>query len=343
MNALFIVGSPFQCLCAFEAIQEFSVSNPEFEIVSDNTMSRLAQTYKILDSKGYRYHTKCTQVGLLKRCLNHLEFLINYHIRTIILRHPKYDYLFVGDYRFGFSNALFHQYEIKKGGKVIYLDDGAGTISVLKGLYIPKNEELKEREYFEYCCKKEHICTDIFYTVFNRLKSEKFTILENKFNFLRNNLESNARGVYFIGTNFDSYCRHSHIGLEELKNQFISLCSELNSCGVSEISYIPHGRDTKHLFREICRKESVQYLETQTCVEDTFYSKRINPSIVLGYGSTALFTIKKMYPFAVVVNILNNAPNKDFDRKYKIIAEEYASEGIITITDITDLSKFINK
>lgn len=343
MNALFIVGSPFQCLCAFEAIQEFSVSNPEFEIVSDNTKSRLAQTYKILDSKGYRYHTKCTHVGLLKRCLNHLEFLINYHIRTIILRHPKYDYLFVGDYRFGFSNALFHQYEIKKGGKVIYLDDGAGTISVIKGQYIPKNEELKERVRFRRCCENNNIQCDVFFTIFDQLRSNEFTLIRNDFGYLRKNLNQDARGVYFIGTNFDSYCRHSLIGIDLLKGQFRQICQDLQEHGFSEIHYIPHGRDTKHLFKTICYEASVHYMEVKTCVEDAFYSMGINPSLVIGYGSTALFTLKKMYPEALVINILNNAPNKEFYRKYQIIADEYTSEGIITISEVTELFRLINK
>ena len=167
MKALFLVGSPFQCLCAFEAINHYQISDSVFEIVSGNQSERDYQIFNLLNRKGYKFSKTEIRHSVLTPFVVRIRNVYYSFIRPYVFRNPIYDYLFIGDYRFGIDSGIQHLYEVRKGGKAVFLDDGAGTISVIKGLYKPSDPVKKIIKYYYRLCERNNIQTNIFFTIFN--------------------------------------------------------------------------------------------------------------------------------------------------------------------------------
>ena len=106
-EAAIFVSSPFQALCALEAINEFKVKRPVFYLQGHEISYEMTRKYLI--KNGFTYID-------VAETSNAFEAIKIHH------RHKKFQYLFVGDY-FSCGHFLLSMLWSKINATIVYLDD----------------------------------------------------------------------------------------------------------------------------------------------------------------------------------------------------------------------------
>jgi hypothetical protein len=71
-----------------------------------------------------------------------------------------------------------------------------------------------------------------------------------------------------------------------------------------DVWYCPHRRNKDDVeLLEILDHYNTKIFNTQVSVEYDFINKGLNPLYIAGFGSTALYTLKLIYPEAIVYNV----------------------------------------
>lgn len=322
-NALVCVGSPFQTLCAVDALSYFDIDSYDFIVIDDGT--RLFQIENFLNLKGIVYKVIPFHVST---CISLKRIVGLFNIWS-----GKYDYLFMGDYRLT-GNRLECIPYVKYGGKVFFLDDGTYIVdlanSTIKTTLITKIRN----SLFDFICKIRSISWRNFYTIYaNNITLEGFNVVENKFKSLQTKCCNLSNDVYFIGTNplgeGVSYCRFLDIDYKEYLSKLSDVLEDIklrNKTG--EIYYIPHGRDFTNETKEVCNRLGIIYKKCNMCIEMEFATLNALPSIIVGFGSTALFTLRRMCPNTNIINLHILGKNKKANFIYMKIADLYSKVGI---------------
>jgi hypothetical protein len=327
-EAAFLVASPFQALCALEAISYFKVQKADFYILPEGVSSKM--TLDFLLKQGYK--------GVLMPSEGN-----SYFLKWIKCGHKKYDYFFVGDYFFG--NILYVLLWSNRGANIIYLDDGNSTL----GLLLPKPrdrfgayESLKKRlscRLFSFFkdLKRVNRC---FFSIFD-LEGRGFPYpsIKNNFEVLKRGMDNTpTEGVYIIGTNT------SGLGID--KGTFIKnleyIKDYVSQLGLQDsINYCPHRRDENNYDEEL-KKMGMMVFPTEVSVEVDFIRKRLSPLYVFGFGSTAMITLKFLYPQANVINFKMHTNNSEIDSEYRELENEYSRYGIpeVEIEQLNELQFF---
>ena len=136
--------------------------------------------------------------------------------------------------------------------------------------------------------------------------------------------------IVFVGTNTLAYLSEINISLQRyLCIIEITLKNIRQKYPNYKAIYIPHGRDNNQEIEKICEECSFEYKKLSTCIEFYLLKENIHPIYVVGFSSTALFTIKKIYADTIVENIVPNDLNSI---EYENIKEYYEKNGIKTIS-----------
>ena len=318
-DVLFIVNSPFQCLCMFEAINHYSFSNYDVVFRPDSIKLNNEMVKRVLNEKGIVFS------------INRMHPV--YDIFPLIFKKKKkYDVLFNGDYYSGGVYAYYFSIlSSKRHGSLIYFDDGVET---LRAYSKPPQKRTLNMKYFglHLFCKTVEWLKGIgkprFFTIFD-VESERFITEHNDLTILRNKVaESNQRGVFIIGTNFD--------GIDVDKEEYFCLLTKLilyfqKKYPKEIIWYCPHRRnkDNEELMK-LLKDNNVSVFNTQITVEYDFVQKQIYPVHIAGFGSTALYTLKNIFPESVIDNVAMQLRNQTvvisaFDRLYE---EQCKAKGI---------------
>lgn len=293
-DTLFIVNSPFQCLCMLEAINYYSIKNFDVILRPDNIELNNEMVKRILNEKGITYRI----------CRMHPVFDIIPLIFNFKRKH--YSKLFNGDYYFG--GIFAYDYSLissNKGAEIYYFDDGVETLRLFSNP--PMKREVGPKYWiihficgiFKYI---RHIGKPHYFTIFN-LKSNKFLIEKNTLSTLKLNTKNREhKGVYIIGTNFDGI-DIDKIDYFNLLKQLVSFCK--NNYKEETIWYCPHRRnlDNEEMM-SLLSDLGVSIFNTQITVEYDFVQRGINPQYIAGFGSTALYTLKTLYPDIRVDNVV---------------------------------------
>lgn len=324
-EAAFIVASPFQAICALEAISFFKVQKADFYVLTEGVSSKM--TLDFLLKQGYH--------GELRPCEGNA-----YLLKWLKNGHKKYDYIFVGDYFFG--NILYVWLWSNRGANIVYLDDGNSTLDLLLptprdrfGAYESWKKRLSCRIYsFFKDLKRVNRC---FYSIFD-LEGRGFPYpsIKNNFEVLKREIDNTStKGVYIIGTNT------SGLGID--KGVFIKnlgyIKDHVSQLGLQDsINYCPHRRDENN-YEEELKKMGIKVFHTEVSVEVDFIRKRLSPLYVFGFGSTAMITLKFLFPQANVINFIMHTNNSEIDSEYRELENEYSKYGIpeVEIEQLNDL------
>lgn len=320
--SVFSVCSPFQILCAIAAIRQLEIDDYLMVVrlpdggERNDQMTNLLRTFKI---KYRSIKTINMNRILLKMRLPHFG---------------RYKRLFIGDFR-DLLNCYIGCGLVSNHSDVVYLDDGNVTINQLScrefGNIIENNlVQLKKIAKYRGLVFYKNLLTiydDIPNNNYNieslslkRILSERKSSITNK-------------DVYVVGTNVDSFCIPQ--GLEE--KSFISyldfLLYQLKIQYPKEnIYYIPHGREYKLYAETLCEKHGVIYRRSSIMIEMELISSPNIPKAIYGFTSTALFTLKKLFPSTMIVNILfKNKEDNPYYIDYCEISDYYQKNGINTI------------
>lgn len=321
-NALICVGSPLQAICAVEAISEYNIENYRLLVIDDGT--RIGQIERFLNKEKIEYTVIPYHVSLWKNIC-----------RLIGLFNPfkgKYDYLIMGDYRLT-GNRIECIPLIKYRGKIIYLDDGSYIVSWSKGLIEEKSITKLRNRLMEMACEIRGISYKNIFTMFSKdIQMPGYNIQENLLTQLQISSDSIGHEVFFIGTNplgEGGYCTFMGIDFShylEVLKRMLSDIREKNKD--ARIIYIPHGRDISEETRDICNELGIEYKKMPVCIELYVLTLKTSPKEIWGFGSTALYTLRRLCPGSELVNITIEGTIENSVEQYKELADIYEKNGI---------------
>lgn len=324
---IFYVSSPFQILCALEAIYYYQIDQYKFILGTTNDI-RDTQMFKLLEQQKIPYElfplNKLTNI-------DRLLLIIKSYCKK---NHRTYKQAFLGDY---FTLDFYiHSFQfLKRGSNIIYLDDGTSTIAIfnrqinanlifkIKKAIISLNLFLKGIKGFRY-----------YFTLFSDIKTKQFICLENKFSLMKEIKSQNIpTDVYIVGTNINRFCDVFNIQISDFISQLELLFKNLIDKYIAKkIIYIPHGRDTNTNIVNLCKAYKIEYRKLDVAIEYYMFKERIFPEAVYGFTSTALFNLKKMYPKTSVYNIRIKGNNSHYNQLYNTISEYYKKHEIVLYT-----------
>lgn len=315
-SSLFIVGSPFQCLCMLEAIDRFKLIDYDILVVYCDTRS-LDKVKKLLDDRKLDYTV---------RFYGHI---IKTVLPLIFERHKYYQNVVLGDYYGGYE-ALADFYA-GRNGLIHYLDDGTQALEIFSNTARNRYKSFSIKlvfKLYDIIFKLKGGKEDIFFTIYPVI-SKKYTIIHNDFKLLKSTLTRRKEGVYIIGTN--SSALHFKgtaypVLLKELYNYIKKAYPE------QSIFYCPHRRDlnNENIF-ELCKSMRIDIFNTEISVEYDFSMKGINPSFVVGFTSNALYTLKMIYPDSEMGTVVYHLEDQQANAATAVIVSWMNAVGIKSI------------
>lgn len=326
--SVFIVSSPFQLLCAIAAIRQLELLRYEFYILLPNGDVRNNQVQLLLDEYKIPY----------KRLHNLNRFYFWYYVaKSFFCRKCEYYRLFIGDIR-SFSQLYIGLGYVSDYSDVVALDDGNITISFLNDV-ISMPYPPHHRYILSMISKKRKIfLPNNLLTIFSDIPNQKYNIEQLdlskvvKKDFFVN---SQKKGIFIVGTNVRELSRQLKISESVYIMKLENLMRELRLHYPEDTVYfMPHGRDNKNYGELLCQKYDCVFHRPMMMIELELLHMDNPPKAVFGYTSTALHTLKKIFPDTRVVNILFESQEENpFYKDYVICSEYYLKNGIELIKE----------
>lgn len=314
-STLFIVGSPFQCVCMLEAINHFKIVN--FKVIVTYSDNYSLQKINLFLSRNGIHYTIKKNANII---LNTFPFLF--------YNQSNFKNVFIGD--FTSKNDLAIAIILSKiGGSLFYLDDGNQILTYTKQKgEIPKNSKLIYKaaiNFFNLIRYLKRLKKPIFFSIYDVNIPDAIHI-KNKFNLLKKQINASMSGVYIIGTNSSV--------LEFQKNNYDVHISNLfkiiqKRFPGSIVHYCPHRRDTNNnQIKHLCETLGIEIFKTRISVEVDFIENGINPLYVVGFASNALFTLHKIFPESIIETVKFDLTSVQSDYENKLIIEHLRENGI---------------
>lgn len=318
---LYIASTPLQLLNVLEAMHYFNTQNNILVIILNGVQKNTDQIEQLLanvkvDELIKIYPAKISKFTQYVKLINQLK-------------ENEYDYLFSGD--FGTTQRVI--IATLKKEKVYLLDDGAATINLYNKFF--KNNKfnqynLKTLRYLLFGFKiqiKEQVN---LFTIFDFEPLKRIDIVKNDLSNLRSNFNVsknniNNKMVYFLGQPVTCLFEKTDV----YKSNIVKL-SQLYSN--KKIIYIPHRAEKEDTYNAILE---LQLKNIEICVLDKgvelyFLEQNIYPQEVISHVSTALFTLKNIYPDCISRYIpIPHSDNPKYESKeVQEVYDYYEKTGI---------------
>lgn len=305
-----ILSTPFQALCAIEALHYFKIMHYDVYLLDIGHKAGVGGTKEILDY----YHIPFQKLSYdsFKKFISRLNE-----------RKEKYSRFVLGDY-FSLDMYILAGWMSQKDPEFIYVDDGGSSL-LIDSRKLPLKSKLR-KAFADILMIGKGKKNKKMFSVFS-IQTSKFSIVRNKMELLKSTSASAQAGVYIIGT----ISGHPGLGwynlpwFEEVKKYIAGRFPD------EPIYYCPHRRDENPLLDSWIGQASFQRHKTEGNVEFDFIRKKLNPKAIIGFGSTALYTLKSIYPDARIYSLFPSSflkENTSISKGLKVISEEYGKEGI---------------
>lgn len=296
--SIFVVCSPYQVICAVEAINHFEIHDCLFFVVFHKGDKRNAHLTKCLNYFKIDYVEISGEYHKWKHRYNVLK--------AYIPKWNKYKRAFVGDFRFGdllFYSSLY----LSNDSNVIFLDDGAASIVEFNKQSKRIKNSLEER--VDHICRLRKIRYGKYYfSQFTDAHNKDLVIIKNEMSFFKqiNKEKGSQESVYFIGTNpsryitnyFDmsvqDYFKRLDVIFQVIKKKYSG----------DSIIYVAHPRDDETYTKILCQQYNIMYMKSDIAIEIDLLMSDTIPKCVYGFNSTALCNLKMYYPQLPVVSCL---------------------------------------
>lgn len=321
--SVFIVCSPFQALCAIAALRQLNISIYSFYVLMPKGDIRNTQTLALLKHYNIKYRK------LHEKSRLYLWFRLT---KSIWHRNNRFKRLFIGDIRDIFLIYAGLNF-ISDGSEVVTLDDGNVTLEYLKDS-ISHPLSAKHQYIINWISKRRNIIIGKdFLTIYGDIKNPRYNIETLNFHLAVNRTQSSEKqlkGIYIVGTNVDSFCKVLNIPediyIKKLGDLMRELCQHYPN---DTIYFIPHGREYKNYGERLCEQLGCVFLRPKMMIELELLYMPNPPKAVYGYTSTALYTIKKLFPVSKVVNVLFQLSEKNlYYKSYVQTSDFYLKNGI---------------
>lgn len=339
----FIVGSPFQLLCAIEAIHEFEIRDYKFVFALIKNWPRNKQMLAMANHLGVKY-------DLIWHGEQEDEYFDWSSKNFRIQAQGNYDRVFIADY-YEISNYIIVPKYAKKGAVIAYVDDGNSSILSLNGL-IKDKKPSDWRQLLRWYRKRSNtsdyfiiqriveslgtlgiINSQAFFSTYSNIKKCKYSVYPNTMAYVKHLYEKEVktkRAVLIIGTVIDAYAHDIHISEHLMEGIIWKSLSEIrDQYSDYDVIYIPHGRDTNSFIQKFCELLNIHYLPLSETVETYILASDIQPIAIYGYGSTALYNFHLFYPDVEIVNFVPSDNSKyGIDEQNRVINKYYEKVGI---------------
>lgn len=339
----FIVDSPFQLLCAVEAIHALAIED-YLMVLPVQGNSRCEQMLQMVNDEHLSYQLLPSfDTDQLLRDLFCTKGVFDSELSKY------YERVVIGDFYAIDQWAMCYLYA-KQNASVFFLDDGNISIDLLQGRKV-KGEPfywylkykwyrtdylpcMALREKIKNKWKEKNIqYNDCIFTLFYDIDKNYFLRFPNEFNYFNKRIQSveSDNSIYIVGTSASAFTNDMRISVRQYEGIVWQKLSEIRDVyPESTIVYIPHGRDDNKAVRLFCNTLQIQYQHLDCAIEYYFIKERIYPQEIYGFGSTALYSLKKIMPRVSVINWFIDNPNAPSSVSYKNIALYYQKHGIIT-------------
>ena len=321
--SVFVISSPFQAICLVSAILNLEIKDYQVIVISSD---RNTQVFSVLNRFKIPYVVRYSGW--------HRWRIRLFIVTSIIHRHNKYNRLFLGDFR-SIDLIYFGLNYISDGADIVYLDDGNATIALFQGVaYSKPYSKIDEKCQSTISRRRRFVFLKYYYSIYANLSNANYIIEYNSLSILCVHKDDPLiDNVVFIGANTKRYCETMNIPEESFNNALDTMLQRIRKTyPKTKITYVPHGADKSGAVMDICSKYEVDYHRIIVPIE-LYYMDKECPIAIYGFGSSAIYNLKQMFPETVAFSILLEPSNKlnSFERK-KIIAQYYSECGIEQLT-----------
>ena len=321
-STLFIVGSPFQCLCMLEAINYFEISDYSVIVAYCDTLS-LDKIRTLLNENRIPFEEK------------KIAPIVKDFLPLVHTKHKRYKNIFVGNY-YSVINEVVGILYAQRRYALFYLDDGTQALSLFsenpRKRYSSFKIEVVLRFYFLCLSWKKRVSTS-FFTIYD-VASDKMNIIHNSLSCLIPHNAIPKEGIIIIGSN-SSFLRFRDCYYFDYLNSVYGFIKE--KWPAEKIIYCPHRRDhNNNLNKKWCQQNNVDYFEPEVSVEYDFVIRGFNPIAIIGFTSNALYTLKSLYPSSEVYTVYYHVCDKGADKETEIIRQQMLKTGILNLKLIDD-------
>ena len=319
-STLFVVESPFQCLCMLEAIAHFQIKEYAVLVIYGNDKDKSRENINSLLNECGILYSEYKMAHIIKDYI------------PLVLSKKKlfkrcFDNIFVGDF-YNPMNEIVGKLFANREYNLYYLDDGVQALSLFSEKPRKRYESLKIhivlRIYDILMIWKKCLSTS-FFTIYN-VKSDKVNIIHNDLSWLKKEASKVLKGVYIIGTN-SSVVKFKDRNYYDYLNAL--LCYLKNKWPSESIYYCAHRRDNNNLEnKKWCELNNVRYFESNISVEYDFTKSNINPMSIIGFTSNALNTLKALFPDSEVCTVFYHLLNEHSECETEIIRKKMCNSGV---------------
>jgi len=282
MDNIFIVKSPLQIINSLEAIEYFKLNHNILVIIHDNDAQNTTQ----MNSLTSMYNWK--KIIILESIKKFKFFRDVSFIKK--LSKEQYNYMFLSNIT-SIHKLLLANIKRKK---TFYIDDGIETISRYNNQFLPNklnNYRVKQLRYL-LTGLKIHIKDNInLFTYFDLKDFRTSKVIKNDLNHFKKK--------YLVDTKIDEHIYilgQPLVSLNFLKEEdYFKYLDYIISAYDNNIIYIPHRTEiiSDRLKSYISDKFEIKDLHMP--IELYFLQNNIYPSHIIGFITTAFFTLKKLY------------------------------------------------
>lgn len=316
ISTAFVIGTPFQLLCAWNAIGEFEIEDYRIVLVMDRSSARNEQVFTMLKSRNMPYDVFYSNDYRTKDILD----------GRIARSEKVYDRIMTGEPLY-LPNLIICGLYGSSDSVMVYMDDGAATIrmitghtmyqnrytTALKNILRPNNK--RNREYqsiMQYWQEYGLHEFGFFYTIYSDIKTRKYITYPNRLDYLRltKKEKEGEKAILIIGAETKDFSLASNVTTTEYEGILWRKLREVRKEHPNDrIIYIPHGRDKNEVVRQFCSILDIEYNRIEMAIEYYVLSSAISFSHIYGFYSTAQYTLKLLTNADVYDWVIKNQPN----------------------------------
>ncbi len=257
-DSFILINSPLQLINFIEYKKKKFIKS-SFPILVGYAVDESINQIPLINNK----YLRSNEIFFLKKLFSVKVFHIILYIRKKL---SKFKFCIIGD----FNYYLFKEF-YKYSNENVILDDGTGTLSFKK---FPSFNN-----------------TTLF-TIFKKLKlKKKIRILSNDYDQLKllkiKKQKINKKKLYIIGS---ASIERDFIQLKEFN---LIINSILNKFKDRKIYYIPHRYENG--FKNLKNYKNINLIKLKIPIELVLIKKKEIPYVIIGFYSTALFNLNKIY------------------------------------------------
>ena len=351
--SVFVLESPFQLLCAIEAIHEFEIADAKFVFSIVRNSVRNKQLFEMAKRYGVEYDIYYEQEYELdyfdakdKKLLKHRE---DGHYKRIFIGDVYNKYYYLLALHYAEENAIY-----------VGMDDGNSSINFLqnkdreskptnwrKRLNWYRNNYKHQREQVLRLLKEEHVYdSGCMFTVYSEIRS-RYSIYPNTLSYIKESTQKSGEKenvVLVVGIVFDGYSGYVGVSESLMESVVWQKLSEIRAKYPSKrVVYIPHGRDTNVNIAKICSILGVEFCKIDEVIETFVLNSNMYPEEIYGFDSSALVNLKILYPETQIHSWRLRWQKQESNTRTKRYAEYYTKIGIIEDTVWVHKKNFINR